>query len=70
MYEPVTPRKYALDVYHRYGNDPQQRIFTAGAIEGKHIPKGTFNEWVHECKSMGMCIHKFAQGKSVVISGY
>lgn len=70
MYEPVTPHKAALRVYHKIRNDPQPRLFMAHWIEGKAIPEGTFNEFVHECKGMGLCIHKYVAGRSVTMSGY
>lgn len=70
MYKIETPHKAALTIWHKIKNDPHHKLIAAYWMEGRHIPEGTFNEFVHELKSMGACIHKFTPDKSVVVSGY
>lgn len=70
MYEIMTPHKAALRIWSHMKNDPHPKLIARYWMEGRHIPEGTFNEFVHELKGMGACIHKFAPDKSVVVSGY
>lgn len=70
MYEIMTPHKAALRVWHKIKNDPHHKLIMCSWMEGRHIPEGTFNEFVHELKGMGACIHKFTPGRSVIVSGY
>ena len=70
MYEIMTPHKAALTIWHKTKNDPHHKLICCSWMEGRHIPDGTFNEFVNELKGMGACIHKFTPGRSVIISGY
>lgn len=69
MYEIMTPHKAALRIWSHMKNDPHPKLIARYWMEGRHIPEGSFNEFVHELKSMGACIHKFRPDKSVVVSG-
>ena len=66
----MTPHKAALRVWSHIKNDPHPKLIVCCWMEGRHIPDGTFNEFVRELKSMGACIHKFAPDRSVTVSGY
>lgn len=70
MYEIMAPRKAALVIWHKIKNDPHHKLIYRFWMEGRHIPDGTFNDFVKELKDMGACIHKFEPGRSVVVSGY
>lgn len=59
----------ALRFYRRMRNDRQPLWVPVQWMEGRHIPYGTFDEWVHEVKGMGLCIMKYRQGKAVLICG-
>ena len=69
-YEVMTPHKAALRTWSKIKNDPQPKMIARWWMEGRHIPEGTFNEYVHELKGMGACIDKFRPGMSVIVSGY
>ncbi len=65
----MTPREAALKVYRHKRNDKQPSMIYVEWLEGKYIPVGTFNEFVHEAKGMGLCIISFRPGKSVQLAG-
>ena len=66
----MTPHKAALRIWSHTKNDPQHKLIACHWMEGRHIPEGTFDEFVHELKGMGACIIKYRPGKSVIVSGY
>lgn len=68
-YEIMSPRKAALRTWSKIKNDPQQKLIARYWMEGRHIPDDTFDEYVHELKGMGACIHKYSR-TSVIVSGY
>ena len=65
----MTPYEAAIRANRSMSCDPQQRAFTAEGMEGRHIPAGTFDEFVGECRMMGLCVHSHRKGKTAIISG-
>lgn len=69
-YEILEPREAALRMWQKLRNDPQPIVIPSVWMEGRHIPDGTFNEFVHELKGMGACIMSFSPGKEVRVCGW
>jgi hypothetical protein len=57
----------ALRVWKCMRHDYMEFTIRSEYVEGRYIPEGKFNEFVHELKGMGACISKFAPGKYVTI---
>ena len=65
----MTPRDAAKVVKGKMGNDPQPLSFSASVMEGRHIPNGTFDEFVCECIELGLLVHSYWVNETAVISG-
>lgn len=66
----IMPAKEAAGIVKaKMGNDPQPKGFTAAGMEGRHIPEGTFDEFVRECQSLGMVVHSYWLNETAIISG-
>jgi len=67
-YEILTPHEAAKRMHPHLD---RERHFTIcrGHMEGRHIPEGTFNEFVHELKGFGLCIDEFVPNKRVMVTG-
>ena len=68
MAQVMTAHDAAKRIYPKLDKARCFTIFRS-QVEGRWIPEGTFNEFVHELKSFGICIDKFAPNKMVTVTG-
>lgn len=65
----MTPHDAATVVSRKMANDPQPLAFSATIMEGRHIPVGTFDDFIRECEGLGLLIHSYWVNETAVISG-
>ena len=65
----MTPHDAAKVVKGKMGNEPQPLSFSASVMEGRHIPNGTFDEFVRECEGLGLLVHSYWLNETAIISG-
>ena len=67
FFEMLGVHECALRVWECMRHDYMEFTIKREYVEGRYIPEGAFNEFVHELKGMGACISKFAPSKYVTI---
>ena len=65
----MEPKDAAMVVRAKMQNDPQPLQFSATIMEGRHIPEGTFDDFVTECQKAGLIVHSYWLNELAIISG-